>query len=93
MSRDLDAILKLKVPIIVRLGHRQMTTEEVLSMTPGTLIELPQFADKPMDFMVNNVVIGNGTAVKIGEDFGLRILNVGNVVARANALEGAEFTA
>jgi flagellar motor switch protein FliN/FliY len=89
MGRDLIAILSLKVPIIVRLGHRQMTTEQVMALTPGLLIELPQSVNKPMDLMVNNVVIGHGTAVKIGEDFGLRVTIVGDTAHRASALQGS----
>ena len=92
MARDLKAILKLKVPIIVRLGHRRMPAAEVASLNPGSLIEMPQLADRPMDLMVNNVVIGHGTAVKIGEDFGIRITSIGNMADRATALEGSEVS-
>ena len=92
MGRDLKSILNLRVPIIVRLGHRQMSTEQVMELIPGTLIELPQSVTKPMDLMVNNVVIGHGTAVKIGEDFGLRVTMVGGTADRAAALEGSSVS-
>ncbi|MFM9994175.1 MAG: FliM/FliN family flagellar motor C-terminal domain-containing protein [Phycisphaerales bacterium] len=86
---DLNAVLRLDVPVIVRLGERQMTTREVLALAPGSIIELPKGADEPLDLMVNNRAIGLGVAVKIGENFGIRITMVGDAKARIEAMGAA----
>lgn len=86
MGSDLNAILRLEVPVIVRLGERTLRTEEVVALMPGSIIELPKNADEPLDLMVNNKQIGVGTAVKIGENFGIRITFVGAVRDRIEAL-------
>jgi len=88
MARDLKTLLKLRVPVIVRLGHRKMPVNEVLRLAPGAIVELPQLADEPLDLMVNNKVIGSGHAVKIGENFGLKVNEVGDPEARVAALSG-----
>lgn len=77
MKRELDAILRLEVPVIVRLGERSMTLREVMALVPGAIIEIPKLADDELDLMINNERIGIGTAVKVGENFGLRITAVG----------------
>lgn len=88
MPSDLNAILKLRVPVIVRLGHRRMPLDDVLALRPGAIIELPQQSDQPLELMVNNKVVAHGNAVKIGENFGLRVTTVGLARERANALAG-----
>ena len=86
MHPDLDRILRLEVPIIVRLGEKTLPGREVISMMPGTIIELPKSADSELELLVNNKVIGTGGAVKVGENFGLRINFIGDVQERIAAL-------
>lgn len=86
MSPKLKAILRLEVPIIVQIGERDLPLEGVLSLAPGSIIELPKAADEELELLVNNKVIGKGIAVKVGENFGIRISVVGDVAARLEAL-------
>lgn len=86
MSSDLRAILALEVPVIVRVGERVLTLGEVISLVPGAIIELAKHADDELDLLVNNKQIGTGTAVKVGENFGLRISFIGDVRQRIAAL-------
>lgn len=83
---DLAAALRLEVPVIVRLGERTMALREVIGLAPGAIIELPKNAEAELDLLVNNKQIGTGTAVKVGENFGLRISYIGDVRARIAAL-------
>lgn len=87
-SMDLrtERILQLDVPIIVRLGEKMIPLGEVLGLTPGTIIELPKPAEAELELLVNNKVIGTGAAVKVGENFGLRVSFIGDVFTRIEAL-------
>jgi flagellar motor switch protein FliN/FliY len=93
MASDLSALLRLEVPVIVRLGERTMTLNEVLGLVPGAIIELPKNADEELDLLVNNKQIGTGTAVKVVENFGIRISYIGDLKARIEALGGKDATA
>jgi flagellar motor switch protein FliN/FliY len=86
MPRDAATLMKLRVPVIVRLGHRAMKLDDVISLGPGAIIELPQQADSPLDLMVANKVIGQGVAVKIGENFGIKMTALGSPRELASAL-------
>lgn len=79
-------ILKLEVPVVVRVAERQMRMEEVLALSPGSIVELNKRADDELDLLVNNKQIGTGTAVKVGENFGLRVSFIGDVRARIEAM-------
>lgn len=88
MGRELHAILKLKVPVIVRIGERRISMDDVLALGPGAILELPKSAEEELDLLVNNKMIGSGSAVKVGENFGLRISGIGTAAERIAALGG-----
>lgn len=88
MTTDLRTILRLEVPFVVVLGERKMRVREVRDMVPGTIIELPKSADSDLEIRVNNRAIGSGAAVKVGENFGVRVGFVGDPAARIAAMSG-----
>lgn len=93
MSADLSTILKLEVPIIVQLAERRITLGEVMALVPGSILELPKTAEEELELLVNNRKIGTGVAVKIGENFGIELRNVGTPTQRIAALGPAPAAA
>ncbi len=86
MPSDVRAILALEVPIIVQLGERSVRVADVCGWAPGSIIELPKRADEELSLRVNNKSVGTGFAVKVGENFGIRITYIGDLKARIAAL-------
>ncbi|MEM1166165.1 MAG: FliM/FliN family flagellar motor switch protein [Planctomycetota bacterium] len=86
MEERLSQILNLEVPVIVRLAERDLPLSEVLAMVQGMIIELPKSAGDELELMINNKPIGTGTAVKVGENFGIRLSFLGDVRERIEAL-------
>ncbi|MEM1185746.1 MAG: FliM/FliN family flagellar motor switch protein [Planctomycetota bacterium] len=86
MPAPIDTIHSLEVPIVVLLGERQMTVSGVLALSPGSIIELPKPAEDELDLLVNNRKIGRGAAVKLGENFGIRITAIGDEQERLDAV-------
>ena len=76
MPTDLETLLKLKVPVIVQVGERHMEMDDVLALAPGAILELNKSAEAELELLVNNKAIGKGTAVKVGENFGIRISSI-----------------
>jgi len=83
---DPGRILRLAVPVIVRLAQRTMPMSEILGITTGSIIEFEKPADSELDLMINNKCIGSGQAVKVGENFGLRVTSIGTVRQRIQAM-------
>ena len=86
MPADLQSILKLEVPIIVQIAGRMMPAEDVLALGPGAIMELPKDSDEELEILINNKPIGLGRAVKVGENFGIRVTYVGDLRKRVAAL-------
>lgn len=86
MATNLTQILKLEVPLVVLLGERTLRISEVLTLVPGSIIELTKSANAELDLLVNNKPIAKGAAVKVGENFGVRIHAIGNLKDRIQAL-------
>jgi flagellar motor switch protein FliN/FliY len=86
MPAELSAILKLEVPVVVEIARRSMRLSDVLNLAPGAILELPKLADEELQLRVNNKPIGAGRAVKVGENFGMRLTFVGNLTQRVKAL-------
>jgi flagellar motor switch protein FliN/FliY len=76
---ELGRILRLEVPIVVKLAERKLHLSEVMRLGTGAIIEFIKSSDEPLELLVNNKVIGVGETVKIGENFGLRITQIGDM--------------
>jgi len=85
---ELGRILHLEVPIIVKLADRKLNVHEVMRLGVGAIIEFSKASDQPLELMVNNKVVGVGEAVKVGENFGIRITQIGDVKQIVAAMAG-----
>lgn len=69
-------LLSMEVPVIVKLASRSLTVQEVTQLKLGSILEFDLPADSELDLLINNKCIGHGTAVKVGENFGLRVSRI-----------------
>lgn len=76
---DLGRILRLEVPVIVKLAERKLMLSEVLRLGTGAIIEFFKRSDEPLELLINNKTIGVGETVKVGENFGLRLTQIGDL--------------
>ncbi|MHC4090595.1 MAG: FliM/FliN family flagellar motor switch protein [Planctomycetota bacterium] len=83
---ELQRILHLSVPVIVKLAEQEMPLKNVLGITVGSIIEFERPFDAELDLVVSNCHIALGQAVKVGENFGLRITRIGGLDEKIKAL-------
>jgi flagellar motor switch protein FliN/FliY len=50
-----------------------------MRLGPGAIIEFVKASDEPLELLINNKAIALGDAVKVGENFGLKINQIGDV--------------
>jgi len=84
MPTQKEHLRRLEVPVIVELGRRTMKLREVMNLLPGAIVDLDKDAGCELDLLVNNEIIASGTAVKVGENFGIRVSTVGTLEQRAS---------
>jgi flagellar motor switch protein FliN len=63
----------VEMGVTAELGRCQMTVRELLSLTPGAIIDLDRSAGALVDVLVNGTLIARGEVVVIDEEFGIRI--------------------
>ena len=83
---NIQRVLDIEVPVIVRLAERSMPLAEILNLTSGAIIEFDKPADGELDLLINNKCIGHGLAVKLNENFGRRLTRIGSVQDRIKAM-------
>ena len=83
---ELQRILRLNVPVIVKLAERKLLLSEVMRLGVGAILEFAKSSDEPLELLINNKPIGMGEAVKVGENFGLRITQVGDLKQIVSAM-------
>jgi len=86
-AKNLQQILSIKVPIIVKVAQKNMKMAEILKLHIGTVIQFDQDAYQHIELMVNNSTIGLGQPVKVGENFGLKITQIGDITDTIKALQ------
>ncbi len=75
-QRNLDMLLDIPLKVTVELGRTKQTVEEILDLSPGSIVELDKLAGEPVDVLVNNKLIAKGEVVVIDENFGVRITDI-----------------
>ena len=81
-------ILCIRVPVIVKLAECDMPVSAILKLTSGSILEFERSADADLELLVNNKMVGSGQAVKVGENFGLRIARICGVEDTIRAMGG-----
>jgi flagellar motor switch protein FliN/FliY len=78
-QNELGRIMRMEVPVIVKLSQRKLMLSEVMRLGVGAIIEFSKRHDEPLELLINNKTIALGETVKVGENFGLRITQVGDI--------------
>ena len=75
-SRRIELLLDVPLELSVELGRTRMSIQELLSLGPGSVIELDKVAGEPLDILVNNRLVARGEAVVVNDKFGIRITDI-----------------
>jgi len=85
---NISLIMDVKLPVRVRIGKKRMLLKDVLNMDIGSVIELNQLANDPLEILVDNHVIARGEVVIVDGNFGVQITTIGTKKERLTKLKG-----
>ena len=74
---NISLIMDVKLPVKVRIGKKKMLLKDVLNMDIGSVIELNQLANDPLEILVDDHVIAEGEVVIVDGNFGVQITTIG----------------
>ncbi|WP_457593752.1 flagellar motor switch protein FliY [Hydrogenimonas sp.] len=86
--KNIGLILDVKLPLRVRIGSKKMLLKDVLSMDIGSVIELDQLANDPLEILVDDKVVAYGEVVIVDGNFGVQITHIGTKRERLEKLKG-----
>ena len=86
--RNIAMLLDVKMQVRVRIGQKKMLLKDVISMDIGSVVELNQLANDPLDILVDDKVIAKGEVVIIDGNFGVQITEIGTKRERLEQLKG-----
>jgi flagellar motor switch protein FliN/FliY len=75
-ASSLDALLDVSMPVVIEIGRAQMTVQEVLQLSPGSVVQLDRSVGEPVDIYVSDRRLAQGEVVVVGDHFGVRITRV-----------------
>lgn len=75
-SRRLELLLDVPLDLSVELGRTRMSIQDLLNLSPGSVIELDKIAGEPLDILVNDRLVARGEAVVVNDKFGVRITDI-----------------
>lgn len=75
-KENIDLIMDVPLEVTVELGRTSKSIQEILDLSPGTIIELNKIAGEPIDVLVNGKYVAKGEVVVIEESFGVRITEI-----------------
>ncbi len=70
------SLLRIRLPLEVTLARTRKPLLELLQLCPGAIIQFDKSCEEPLELSINGHVIARGEAVKVGDKFGLRILEI-----------------
>ena len=86
--KNIALIMDVKLPVRVRIGKKRMLLKDVLNMDIGSVIELNQLANDPLEILVDDSVIAEGEVVIVDGNFGVQITSIGTKRERLAQLKG-----
>jgi flagellar motor switch protein FliN/FliY len=76
LRHGLDLLHGVEMEVTAELGQTRMTVRDLLSLAPGSVVELDRLAGSPADLLVNGKMIGRGEVVVVDENFGIRVTEI-----------------
>lgn len=84
--KNIPLIMDVKLPVRVRIGTKKMLLKDVLTMDIGSVVELNQLANDPLEILVGDKVIAMGEVVIVDGNFGVQITEIGTKKERLEQL-------
>ena len=71
--RPLETLSNVELAVTVELGRTRLLMRELLSLRPGSVVELDRHVGAPVDVFVNSTLLAHGEVVVVDDELGVRI--------------------
>jgi flagellar motor switch protein FliN len=88
-NQNIELLMGVHLEVTVEIGRTRLAIRDVLSLSPGSIVELDKLAGEKVDVLVNGQPIAQGEVVVVDENFGVRITDVVSRQRRILSADGA----
>ena len=74
--KNIAMLLDVRLQVKVRIGQKKMLLKDVIAMDIGSVVELNQLANDPLEVLVDDNVIAKGEVVIVDGNFGIQITEI-----------------
>ncbi len=85
-AANLERVLDIRLVAQARLGRVDMPINQLLTLGPGSVVDVGHLVDEPIELLVNDKLIAKGDVVVVDEKFGLRITEIVSPKERIESL-------
>ncbi len=83
----LDLLMDVELDVTLRFGERQMPLREILELSAGSVVELDQQVQDPVELLVGKKVIARGEVVVLDGNYALRVMQIVSPMERIESLK------
>lgn len=76
LVKKLDLILDIPVTISFEVGSKKLSIEDIVKLSPSSIIELDKYIDQPIDIKVNGVLVAKGELYQVEDNFAVKITKI-----------------
>ena len=87
-TRDpkLEMLMDVELDVTLRFGERQMALHDILDLSAGSVVELDQHVQDPVELLVGKKVIARGEVVVVDGSYALRVMHIISPMERIESL-------
>jgi flagellar motor switch protein FliN len=78
IAERLGLLSDLQVMVTARLCETKQPLGEILSMSPGDVLDLGRNTGAPIELLANGVLVAYGEVVAVGDSLGVRVTRLSN---------------
>jgi flagellar motor switch protein FliN/FliY len=82
----LELLMDVELDVALRFGERQMVLHDILDLSAGSVVELNQYVQDPVELLVGKKVIARGEVVVVDGSYGLRVTEIVSPMERIESL-------
>jgi len=75
-ATKLGMLMDVELVVTVRFGGRRMPLKDILDLCAGSVVELDQQVQEPVDLLLDGKLIARGEVVVVDGNYGLRVTEV-----------------
>jgi flagellar motor switch protein FliN/FliY len=85
----LELLMDVELDVTLRFGERQMTLRDILDLSAGSVVELDQYVQDPVELLVGKKIIARGEVVVVDGSYALRVMQILSPTERIESLRSS----